>query len=52
MKTKWCYKCDKEKLLRDFYGSAEHKNALCASCYDKATKPDYERLGFSELEEQ
>ncbi len=47
MKVKWCYQCNKEKLLREFYGPTEHKNALCAACYDKATEPDFERWGFN-----
>jgi hypothetical protein len=51
MKVKWCYKCDTEKLLRDFYGPAEHKNALCSDCYDASTRQGYKDLGFSELED-
>lgn len=50
MTLKWCYKCDKEKLLREFYGAPEHKNALCIKCYDKATEQEHRNLGF-ELED-
>lgn len=49
MTLKWCYSCEKDKLLREFYGPTEHKNALCISCYNKATNNEYRNLGFSEL---
>lgn len=51
MTLKWCYGCDKEKLLREFHGPKEHKNALCISCFDKATKQEFKSLGFGGLDD-
>lgn len=51
MMLKWCYGCDKEKLLREFYGPSDHKNSLCMTCFDKAMQKHDKEMGFSGMED-
>lgn len=47
MTFKFCYGCNQDLLLREFYGPKEHKNDLCSNCFDKATGSSFRRLGFT-----